>query len=300
MMDEIRLKQRRWGKLGRHGAEKDRDLLLKAGQDGNSEMADDPSSSNSKKPLQDLFLIAALVVYAVLAILAFWNRPYHLFFLLLPAPATLLSRLGREFFAVAAAGAILGPITEAACVLGGLWSYAERGGLPLIPIWLLAIWACFPTALWLIVRSFQGSIPAARPGTLSLAAAGIALEVIIFVSLQKNLVLLIAFCLLLAAGALAAWPKKSTATLMAAGGILGPACEALPVAAGAWNYSRADLWGMPLWLPLAYALFAVLVAEAGLALLPRHIRAGSGLCQEDAPGFAIDRPEMEIKEPERR
>jgi len=262
---------------------------------GNSEMADDPSSSNSKKSLQDLLLIAALVVYAVLAILAFWNRPYHLFFLLLPAPAALLSRLGREFIAVAAAGAVLGPITEAACVLGGLWSYAERGGLPLIPIWLLAIWACFPTALWLIVRSFQGSIPAARPGTLSLAVAGIALEVILFVSLQKNLLVLIFFSLLLAAGALAFRPEGSTAILMAAGAILGPACETLPVAAGAWNYYRADLWGMPLWLPLAYALFAVLVAEAGLALLPRHIRAGSGPCQEDASGCAIDRAEMEIK-----
>jgi len=243
---------------------------------GNSEMAEDLSASESKKPHQDLLLIAALVVYAVFAILAFWNRPYHLFFLLLPAPAVLLSRLGWDFFAVAVAGAVLGPITEAACVLGGLWSYSESGGLPLIPIWLLAIWACFPTALWLIVRSFEGSIPTARSGSLYLAAAGIAIEVIIFVSLQQNLLLLVFLSLLLAVGALAIWPKRSTAILMVAGGILGPVCEALPVAAEAWNYSRADLWGMPLWLPLAYALFAVLVAEAGLAL---QMRTGGGPCK---------------------
>ena len=67
-------------------------------------------------------------------------------------------------------------------------------------------------------------------------------------------------------------PEKSTVILLAAGAVLGPACEALPVAAGAWTYARPDLLGMPVWLPLAYALFALLVAQAGLSLLrpPAH------------------------------
>jgi hypothetical protein len=72
---------------------------------------------------------------------------------------------------MAVAGAVIGPLTEVACVSGGLWSYAETGGIPLIPPWLFVIWACFPTALWLIVRSLLGEMPSSRPGTLSLAYA---------------------------------------------------------------------------------------------------------------------------------
>jgi len=41
----------------------------------------------------------------------------------------------------------------------------------------------------------------------------------------------------------------------------------MPVAVGAWVYAQPDLFGMPVWLPLAYALFAVLVAYTSLSLL---------------------------------
>ena len=154
-----------------------------------------------------------------------------------------------------------------ACVWGGLWSYAETGGLPLIPPWLIVIWACFPTALWLIVRSLLGEMPQARPGTLPLALAGIALQIALFLTLSENRLLVICAALLLAGAAFGARPEKSTVILLAAGAVLGPVCEALPVAAGAWAYARPDLMGMPAWLPLAYALFALLVAQAGLSLL---------------------------------
>ena len=214
--------------------------------------------------LVDLALIAVLVAYAVSVILLFWDSPYLLAILLLPAPAALVHRLGRSFVTVAAAGTILGPATEAACVAGGLWSYAETGGLPLIPPWLFVIWACFPTALWLIVRAAIGRIPKARTGTMPRAIFGIALEIVIFVSFPDEMLQLFALALILAAGAFAARPERATLVLMAAGSILGPVCEALPVAAGAWHYARTDIWGMPVWLPLAYALFSVLVAQASL------------------------------------
>ena len=220
--------------------------------------------ASAPSPLADLALIAVLVVYAVSVILLFWDSPYILAILLLPAPAALVCRLGRSFVTVAAAGAILGPATEAACVAGGLWSYAETGGLPLIPPWLFIIWACFPTAMWLIVRAAIGRIPEARTGTMPLAIFGIALEIVVFVSIPDEMLLLFALALMLAAGVFAARPGRSTLVLMAAGSILGPVCEVLPVAAGAWHYARTDIWGMPVWLPLAYALFSVLVAQASL------------------------------------
>jgi hypothetical protein len=226
-------------------------------------------SSHPEIPLAtrlfDLALVAVLVVYAVSAIVSCWQRPYLLVLLLLPAPALLALRLGPSALAMAVAGAVIGPLTEMACVSGGLWSYAETGGLPLIPPWLFVIWACFPTALWLIVRSLLGEMPSSRPGTLPLALAGIAIEIVLFLALSEKTMLVIAAALLLAAAAFRARPEKSTVILMVAGSVLGPVCEAMPVAAGAWVYSRPDLFGMPAWLPLAYALFAVLVAWGALS-----------------------------------
>ena len=123
--------------------------------------------------LLDLALIAFLVVYAVYAMVFLWQRPHLLALILLPLPLVLVARLGPSSMGLAVAGSIMGPATEICCVIGGLWNYTNTGGLMLIPPWLFVIWACFPTASWLIVRSLLGSIPLYRPGTLPLAIAGI-------------------------------------------------------------------------------------------------------------------------------
>jgi hypothetical protein len=75
-------------------------------------------------------------------------------------------------------------------------------------------------------------MPSSRPGTLSLALVGIAIEIVLFMALSENTQLVIAAALLLAAAAFRA---------------------------------RPDIFGMPAWLPLAYALFAVLVAWSALS-----------------------------------
>ncbi len=229
--------------------------------------ADIPPPS-TKSRLFDLFLIAALVVYAVSAILLFWRQPYLLALLLLPAPLALVLRLGPFALAIAAAGAVIGPATEAACVAGGLWGYTERAGWQLIPPWLLVIWACFPTALWLIVRSLQGEVPQPEKRAFLFCLVAIALQIALYLALSQNLPLILAASFLYLGAILLVAPKESRIAaliLMAAGALLGPICEALPVAAGAWAYARPDIFGMPLWLPLAYALFAVLVAASSLS-----------------------------------
>ena len=171
--------------------------------------------------------------------------------------------------ATAVAGAVIGPLTEAACVAGGLWSYAETGGLPLIPPWLPVIWACFPAALWLIAKSLLGEIAYPVRGALPFCLAGIALEIVLFLTLSHILPLIFAAALLMGAAVVLAVPRVERGTvlvLMAAGAVLGPVCEALPVAEGAWSYAQPDVLGMPLWLPLAYSLFAVLVAYGANSL----------------------------------
>jgi hypothetical protein len=214
--------------------------------------------------LLDLAIIVVLVAYAVTSILLFWRSPFLLALILIPAPAVLILRLGPVGPGIALAGAVLGPITEIFCVAGGLWTYADTGGLPFIPPWLIIIWACFPTALWLIVRSILGEIPAVRPRALTLALAGIAVEIMIFVSLGDRTPLAVAAALPLAGAVLLAWPEKSTLILMAVGSLLGPIAESLPIAAGAWSYANPEIFGMPAWLPLAYAMFAALLGYAAL------------------------------------
>ena len=164
-----------------------------------------------------------------------------------------------------AAGSITGPVTKMNCVLGGLWSYANTGSFILIPPWIFVIWACFPTASWLIVRSLLGSIPLRRHGTLPFALTGIIIQIALFIILSHNLLLVVFAALILVAAIFILCPEKSTLILMAAGSVLGPVCEFLPMTARAWTYARQDICGMPTWLPLAYALFAVLVAHASLS-----------------------------------
>ncbi len=250
-------------------------IYLKQPGSNSFPMPEDPFQSSPRSNLFDLLLIAGLVVYAVSAIVFFWRQPYLLALLLLPAPLALAAHLGPSGVVIAAAGAIIGPLTEAACVAGGLWSYAETGGLLLIPPWLLVIWACFPTALWLIARGLQEEV--AMPGriggsVLPFCLAGIVLEIALFLTLSHSLPLILAAFLLLAAAIILAVPRAERGTaliLMAAGAVLGPVCEALPVAAGAWSYALPDVMGMPFWLPLSYALFAVLVAYAAKSVADR-------------------------------
>lgn len=232
-------------------------------------MPEDSLPPGHRSTFFSLFLIAALIVYASYAILLFWRQPHLLALCILPAPLVLMARLGPSGPATVVAGAVIGPLTEAACVAGGLWSYAETGGLPLIPPWLPVIWACFPAALWLIAKSLLGEVPSPKRGALPFCLAGIALEIVLFLTLSHSLPLIFAAALLLGAAAVLALPRVERSTvlvLMAAGAVLGPVCEALPVAAGAWSYAQPDVLGMPLWLPLAYALFAVLVAYGARSL----------------------------------
>lgn len=222
----------------------------------------------------NMLIVIVLVAYAVASIVLFWQSPYLLALILVPAPAILVLRLGPIGLGLAAAGAFLGPVTEIFCVAGGLWTYADTGGLPFIPPWLITIWACFPTALWLIVRSILGENPPVSrvwPRTLALALAGIAVEIMIFVSLGDRTPLAVAAALPLAATILLAWPERSTLILMVAGSLLGPIAESLPIAAGVWSYANPEILGMPAWLPLAYAMFAALL---GYAALDVALRAG--------------------------
>ena len=162
-------------------------------------------------------------------------------------------------------GAILGPLTEMACVEGGLWTYANTGGLTYVPPWNFPAWACFPLALWLLARALLGTdVPRTRSlRALALALVGVGAEIAVFVTFGMNPPAALTGGAVLAAALLLTFREKATLAMMGAGALLGPLCESLPIAAGAWWYAApAEIFGMPAYMILAYAVFGGLLGQA--------------------------------------
>jgi hypothetical protein len=230
-------------------------------------------------PGLDLAVVAILAAYGTFVLATFWDQPYLAALLLVPPPVILWSRLGdpRMAAAMTFAGALLGPLTEMACVKGGLWTDANTGGLPYVPPWNFPAWACFPLAIWLLARALLRMEVTATfsPRALVLALFGVGVEITIFVSFGMNPPLALAGGAVLAAAVILAFREKATLAMMAAGALLGPLCESLPISAGAWWYAApSDLFGMPAYMILAYAIFGGLVGHASQAA--GALFAGSG------------------------
>lgn len=69
-----------------------------------------------------------------------------------------------------------------------------------------------------------------------------------------------------AAVSLSLWHEKQDVLLFALAGILGPSMEILCIRAGAWTYARQDFLGIPMWLPLVWALSLFFLARVARTL----------------------------------
>ncbi len=232
--------------------------------------------------LADLAIVVALVGYVMAAVTLLWRHPWILALLLSWPPVLLGARLGapRRAVALAATGLVLGPLTESACILLGLWTYAETGGLPLVPPWNLPLWTCFPAALWIVVRATLGRSPRTvfTPLRLALPLVALAAQILLFAWLGRLPWLTLAAVLPLCVLVPVLYRRLELAIILLAGSLIGPLCESFPIAAGAWTYATPGPLGMPVWLPLGYGLFAVftsLAAEQVGALALRHERTST-------------------------
>jgi hypothetical protein len=235
----------------------------------------------AKGPKLDVAVVAILAAYGTLVLATFWDRPYLAALLFVPPPIILCAMLGdpKRAAAMGIAGAILGPLTEIACVKGGLWTYANTGGLPYVPPWNFVVWACFPPALWLVSRALLGmEVPTTfSPRTVILALAGVGAEIGIFVALGQNTPHALVGGAVLASALILAFRERTTLVMMGAGALLGPLCESLPISAGAWWYAApADIFGMPAYMILAYAVFGGLVGHASQAAGALLVGYGKG------------------------
>lgn len=55
------------------------------------------------------------------------------------------------------------------------------------------------------------------------------------------------------------WHKKHDLYFLVAGAVIGPVGEIVCIHFGAWNYANPDFLGIPMWLPLTWGLFTMLI-----------------------------------------
>jgi len=76
---------------------------------------------------------------------------------------------------------------------------------------------------------------------------------------HRHALALTALLLVTALCSLAFWRQSHLVWIYVLGGIIGPCGEIFGVLGGAWQYAEPAFLGIPLWLPFAWGLAAVLV-----------------------------------------
>jgi hypothetical protein len=82
---------------------------------------------------------------------------------------------------------------------------------------------------------------------------------------QTSFTLLGVYIALLAL-ALSVFHTRADAFFVILAVLVGTALEVVATRAGVWTHSNSALWGMPVWLPVAYGLFALIVRRAAVVL----------------------------------
>lgn len=53
------------------------------------------------------------------------------------------------------------------------------------------------------------------------------------------------------------WHEKMDILIFFVGAIVGPIAEVIAIAFGAWNYANPTVFGIPIWLPLAWGIITL-------------------------------------------
>lgn len=223
-------------------------------------------------------LSAAAVDYSFLSIAIFylWPRPVLLFVILglnLFALAAILPIPRGRFLRTALAAAVLGGVGEYACVHHfRLWWYAEPTTYAGLPIWIPLIWANLFLLFIQAGEIIEGFIPA-LPAPLRFAGAAAFLLYLGQAMGRPHPYISLGFALVLAA--VFVWFRTRVDIICGVvGGVVGTFGEILAMRAGYWRYFAPVLhgdWfernlgipGIPITLPLAWGLSAILIRRMG-------------------------------------
>src|SRR4030095_1418441 len=175
-------------------------------------------------------------------------------------------------------GAAVGNLTELLCDAAGVWEHATR---PVFGVAPLYIFACYPLLGLATPRLIAAVLGRARPGAEG-ASAGLRDATVIW-ALHLGLSLrfgadngaqtiVCAACLALTVARFHSHHDLTTALL---GGLLGMIWELPCTRWGAWRFPHPQIFGLiPLWLPLAYAVFFVNLGRIHVPVSESRERAG--------------------------
>ncbi|MBI4014729.1 MAG: DUF2878 family protein [Candidatus Aenigmarchaeota archaeon] len=79
------------------------------------------------------------------------------------------------------------------------------------------------------------------------------------VSFYMDNAILTALLLINWAAILSVWRRKGDAYFLLIGAAMGAAAEITAIHYGAWQYANPSFFGIPLWLPIAWGIIAVLI-----------------------------------------
>ena len=96
---------------------------------------------------------------------------------------------------------------------------------------------------------------------LLLEAVVFALAVTLITTLDKRVIVLTILLILLSVVANRLWHQKHDIIFYCTGAILGPIVEIICTANGVWRYEHPTFLNVPLWVPFAWGIMAVMVTR---------------------------------------
>ena len=223
-----------------------------------------------RRIIKDL-LTEALVGFYVLAVVIFcWPDPMTLALLLGGGLAAMLWIWeDKADVATMAAAAVIGPTAEYVSVRNGVWTYFGPGLIMGLPFWLPLVWA-FLFCLFrhmsitgLDIVSLVWPDQKQRPRRIAYILLGLIVvgySIFTLIEIRRSIAIIYSIFLILS---LVFWRKERDVLVFIIAGILGTMGEYISIRQGFWVYHFPYFRqiGLPLSLPLAWGLTAVIVTN---------------------------------------
>ena len=214
------------------------------------------------------------VTIATAGLLTLFDRPSILFVFLLIITSVFLMRWQRRSDYVGLfVGATFGNLTELLCDAAGVWEHPTRQVFGLAPLY---IFGCYPLLGLALPRMIAGVASRERPefegegSTLLHASLIWAAHAGLSCRFGRNNDLEMLVCLLCLVLTLARFHSTHDLITALLGGLLGMAWELPCTISGVWRFPDPQFLGLiPLWLPLAYAIFFVNLCRITAAISQR-------------------------------
>lgn len=219
-------------------------------------------------------------LYLVSVVVFFWRYPFATGLLLGVGLGIWLWRWGDKADAAAMlAAALLGTPSEIVCVKYGVWTYRAPGLIMGIPLWIPLIWASLfclfrrtsMTFHAISHRIWLGQTPTSRKIAFGFLAALIAAYyLLVAVTIIRSIAVVYTIFTLVA---VIFWHEERDIIIFIVGGVIGTVGEYICMDLGFWQYLYPYFrdTGLPISLPMAWGLSAVIVARiAGILETDRN------------------------------